>query len=333
MKKRYLTLITLMLIPLFLNTNKCKKSFSTHIEEYPDYFLIYNIDDSYYINKSNGLGFGNSVNYSWNKYEICLDILYKNNWYNNTCIDTIPLTWSYYQEPNYTYVELNGTYELSNSFRIVFSYYLHDYIDFNKLKISIYITSLNNRYRIQDSYVYFITKDIKINNSYQDNALVLNTTYKEYDIYDLHNLNLQYSMSELRDKKFELWKRDYNSFSQIFAEFRWYDDYQYWLIVSNSSGEYNSRVILKQKTGEIQSRTTKIIHYSWRDPDISYYPCGYSGTCSCTGYLIFCWDPYTCCNLNNCNVFCQNLNNAQVVYNSCEKSCSGCSRSCSQCSM
>lgn len=329
MNNRIFFSIIALLILLFPPISKCKTPYSTHVEDLGNYIKIYNIDDEYFINKSSGLQYGNSINYSWNINELCVDFLYKGTWYNNTCVDTISnLVWTLYNETNYTYAYANGTITIPKTANITISYFLHDYIDYDKLKITFIFQNLDKSNRIQDSYFYFKVKKIKINNSCEDNALILNTTYKDIDIYNLSHLNLQYS-SEIKENKFELWKRDYVGFSSIHTEFRWYDNYEFWLIV-NDTGDCNSEVYLKQKIGQIDKNSKVELHYSWRDPDISYYSCSYSGTCSCTGSSYFCWTP-DCCNLGNCNAFCPSLPNAQVVYNGCSKSCSGCSRSCSSC--
>jgi hypothetical protein len=151
----------------------------------------------------------------------------------------------------------------------------------------------------------WLTRNIKINNSYTGNLFVVNSTWNSVDIYDIKDLNMTFNSSVLREKKYEIYKKNTADLNMFRIRLDWLNDYDYLLKVEPESGQYNSPVMLKQIIGTISAGTTTELKYYWEDANSYTRACTEGtagGSCSCNLGGITCSN--SCADLTLCTVTC-----------------------------
>jgi hypothetical protein len=309
------------------NQNKfCRPRNSTYLEynSTTDTFRIWNDKEQYWINKSSGFQITQDLPNWWSRNLICVNVTAGNFKFEGICTDSFELTWTNATNPEATWVELNGTskeYTAPGGYKFYFKvrYYLQD--NDRKLTVSFYGYNTGTK-SVDDVWFWWKTKDIKINNSYEDNAFVVNSTLNEVEVYDLHNLSALFNSSYLKERKFEVHKRNYKDLLIWRIRLDWLSDYDYELNVSKEEGQYNSPVTLKLHVGSIPAGEGRSVDFYWEDASGYSVSCTVSGTCSCSGASGACTT--SCYDLAGCSVSCPSpYANSYLSSNTCSAYPSG----------
>jgi hypothetical protein len=296
----------------FVPEKPCGYRNSTFIVYQPEYdvFHIYNLEEDYWVNKTSGMQITQDIPNYWTKNYLCINVTLRIGNNNRTfyyCTDTLNLQWTNTTDEFASFVELNGTspYYIMVNYRFQFKvrYYLAD--SWRHLSVNYYINSSASTRDMYDVSFSWLTRNIKINNSYTDNLFVVNSTWNSVDIYDIKDLNMTFNSSVLREKKYEIYKKNTADLNMFRIRLDWLNDYDYLLKVEPESGQYNSPVMLKQIIGTISAGTTTELKYYWEDANSYTRACTEGtagGSCSCNLGGITCSD--SCADLTLCTVTC-----------------------------
>ncbi|MEM7819004.1 MAG: hypothetical protein QW403_02570 [Candidatus Aenigmatarchaeota archaeon] len=302
---------------------QCKPRNSTFLEynSTTQTFKIWNDQEVYWINKTSGLQITQDLPNWWSKNWICINATAGNFKFEGICTDSFELTWTNATNEEATWVELNGTskeYTAPGGYKFYFKvrYFLKDHD--RKLSVSFYGYNTGSK-AIDDLWFWWKTTEIKINNSYEDNAFVINSTLNEVEVYDLHGLDAIFNSTYLKEKKYEVHKRNYKDLVLWRIRLDWLSDYDYELNVSDE-GQYNSVITLKQHIGSVAPGEEKNSEFYWEDASGYTLACNVGGTCSCNynNYLLEC-TVGNCYILTSCTVSCPSpYPNSYLSSNTCQ---------------
>ena len=207
---------------------------------------IWNTFDDYYFNST----------YLWQMSNVYPDYYTKNvlcGWYANPerhefCVDTTLFTWSI-QTDNYTYVNITGYYDFSigpSQGKIIFTYYLGQ--NDTNLTIIPTIVSTNKKGFNYDLGFTWYVRDIKINNTYDNNIVHLS----DGDGFDLSD-----NLSEtFYDKdSYEIFYYGYGF--QKFVGTYWNKSIDHSLTLVSEEGQNNTPITLDINVGTLSPWETK----------------------------------------------------------------------------
>jgi len=214
---------------------------------------VYNLTNDYhnfYVNSSSGLQMSNVPSEWWSHNLMCFRIKFGTAWHER-CTDALPLTWVNSTD-NSTYADLNGTaswtFFVGRTVTMNVNYHLDN--NDSRMRMTQEVRYIGSR--SIEGYLIWRVHDIKMNNDYENDYIVVydNSLYQEYLLNDSLNL----SFSSLNDTWYHLKDEDSGAWAAT-----WWNDTSYVLTVKKNSSEYNSVVDLEKPfiltTGQSVSRT------------------------------------------------------------------------------